>query len=183
VSSTTLSIPKEISIAEVAENGNFPDEGPVSLQDLAIDDPFVPLWPRILPHVLRMLDILFRIWRPEWQTRLLGDKIQRYALAMSDDDAFLCRKNGGKNGGVFGEGGTAGSVIPGTDRREMNLAPRWSVWFAELRNCLLQTMGLLAGQRALYSPEVSQLYTQIVAVIVDPENLRAMEHRHCAQYL
>ncbi|KAL3910654.1 MAG: hypothetical protein SGILL_007610 [Bacillariaceae sp.] len=179
----SLAVPKGMTVTEAAETMSFPDEGPVSLQDLAVDDPFVPLWPRILPQVLRMLNILFKMWHPEWQAHLLSDKYQRYALAMSDDDAFLCRKSGGKNGGVFGEGGTAGSIIPGTDRREMNLAPRWSVWFNELRNCLLQTLGLLAGQRALYSPEVSQFFPQIVAVVVDPENLRAMEHRHCAQYL
>jgi hypothetical protein len=133
--------------------------------------------------VLRMLDILFKMWQPEWQARLLRDRYQRYALAISDDDAFLCRKNGTKSGGVFGEGGTAGSIITGTDRRDMNLAPRWSVWFSELRNCLLQTLGLLAGQRALYSPEISLFFPQIMAVVVNRENLRAMEHRHFSQYL
>jgi hypothetical protein len=176
-------IPKEMSISEAADTLSFPDEGPIGIQDLAVNDPFIPLWPRILPQVLRMLDILFKMWQPEWQARLLRDRYQRYALAISDDDAFLCRKNGTKSGGVFGEGGTAGSIITGTDRRDMNLAPRWSVWFSELRNCLLQTLGLLAGQRALYSPEISPFFPQIMAVVVDRENLRAMEHRHFSQYL
>jgi Exportin-5 family len=176
-------IPKDMSVAEAAETLFFPDEGPVSLQDLAVNDPFVPLWPRILPQVLRMLDILFKMWHPKWQATCMKNSIQRYALAISDDDAFLCRKNGSSSGGVFGEGGTAGSIIPGTDRREMNLAPRWSGWFSEFRNTLLQTLGLFAGQRALYSPEISQFFPQIIAVVVDTENLRAMEHRHFAQYL
>jgi hypothetical protein len=150
---------------------------------LSMDDPFVPLWPRILPHMLRMLDIMFKIWQPQHQAVFLRDPIQRYALAISDDDAFMSRKTDGKNGGVFGEGGTAGSIIPGTDRREMNLAPRWSGWFNELRNSLFQMLGLLAGQRVLYAPEISEFYPQLVAVVTDPDNLRAMEHRHCTQYL
>lgn len=176
-------LPVGMSIADAAETLTFADEGPVSIRDLSMDDPFVPLWPRILPHLLRMLDIMFKLWRPEQQAMLLQDRIQRYALAMSDDEAFLSRKTDGKNGGVFGEGGTAGSIIPGTDRRDMNLAPRWSTWFNELRNTLFQMLGLLAGQRILYAPEIAQLYPQFVAVVADPENLRAMEHRHCSQYL
>ncbi|KAG7369890.1 Exportin 1-like protein [Nitzschia inconspicua] len=179
----TTTVPKELSVSEAAETLTFPDEGPVSLQDLAVNDPFVHLWARILPQVLRMLDVLFKMWRPEWQSALLRNAVQRYALAISDDDAFLCRKNGSNSGGVFGEGGTAGSVIPGTDRREVNLAPKWSGWFSEFRNTLLQMLGLLAAQRALYSPEISQFFPQIVAVVVDQQNLRAMEHRHFAQYL
>ena len=95
----------------------------------------------------------------------------------------MARKTGGKNGGVFGEGGTAGSIIPGTDRRDMNLAPRWSGWLNEMRNALFQMLGLLAGQRVLYAPEVNEFFPQLVSVVTDPENLRAMEHRHCTQYL
>jgi hypothetical protein len=179
----TANIPDGMSVVEAAETMHFPDEGPVSIRDLSVDDPFVPLWPKILPQLLRMVDIMFRICRPEWQSTLLRDRLQRYALAISDDDAFLSRKTDGKNGGVFGEGGTAGSVIPGTDRRDMNLAPRWAAWFNELRNCLLQMLGLLAGQRALYAPEIAEFFPQIVAVTCDPENLRAMEHRQFSQYL
>ncbi len=176
-------LPVGMSITDAAETLTFPDEGPVSIRDLSVDDPFVPLWPRILPHVLKMLDIMLKMWRPEQQAILLRDRIQRYALSISDDDAFMSRKTDIKNGGVFGEGGTAGSIIPGTDRRDMNLAPRWSTWFNELRNTLFQMLGLLAGQRILFAPEIAQLYPQFVAVVADPENLRSMEHRHCSQYL
>jgi len=178
-----MSIPKGMSVVEAAEALNFPDEGPVSINDLSMDDPFVPLWPKILPHMLRMLDIVLKIWRPQHQAAFLRDPIQRYALAISDDDAFMSRKTDGKNGGVFGEGGTAGSIIPGTDRRKMNLSPRWSGWFNELRNSLFQMLGLLASQRVLYAPEISEFYPQLVAVVTDSDNLRAMEHRHCTQYL
>ena len=178
-----INIPKGMSVVEAAETMHFPDEGPVSLQDLAMDDPFVPLWPRILPHMLRMLDIMLKLWQPRYQAEFLRDPIQRYALAISDDDAFMARKTDGKNGGVFGEGGTAGSIIPGTDRRDMNLAPRWSGWLNEMRNALFQMLGLLAGQRVLYAPEVAEFYPQLVAVVTDQDNLRAMEHRHCTQYL
>ena len=178
-----INIPKGMSVLEAAESLHFPDEGPVSLQDLSMDDPFVPLWPRILPHMLRMLDIMFKLWHPRRHAEFLSDPVQRFALAISDDDAFMARKNDGKNGGVFGEGGTAGSIIPGTDRRDMNLAPRWSGWLNEMRNALFQMLGLLAGQRVLYSPEVAEFFPQLVSVVTDPENLRAMEHRHCTQYL
>lgn len=176
-------LPQGMSITDAADSLTFPDEGPVSIRDLSVDDPFVPLWPRILPPMLRMLDIIFKMWRPEQQTILLRDRVQRFALAISDDDAFMSRKTDGKNGGVFGEGGTAGSIISGTDRRDMNLAPRWSIWFNELRNSLLQMLGLLAGQRVLYAQEIAEFFPQFVAVVADPENLRSMEHRHCSQYL
>lgn len=166
-----------------AENQNFPDEGPVSLRDLSVDDPFVPLWPRILPPLIKMTDVMMKIWHPENQAILLRNRVQRYALAISDDDAYLSRKTDGKSGGVFGEGGTAGSIISGTDRRDLNLAPRWSSWFSELRNTLFQMLGLMAGQRVLFAPEVASMIPQLVTVLVDPQNLRSMEHRHLNQFL
>jgi hypothetical protein len=162
---------------------SFADEGPVSLRDLSVNDPFVPLWPRILPNLLKLVDVLLRIWRPEHQAVLLQDRIQRYALAISDDDAYLTRRNDTKAGGVFGEGGTAGSVIPGTDRRDLNLAPRWSSWLNELRNTCFQMLGMCAGQRVLFAPEMSDSFPRFVAVIVEPRNLHAMEHRHITQYM
>lgn len=165
------------------DNQNFPDEGPVNLRDLSFDDPFVPLWPRILPSVIKLTDVMMKVWHPEHQAILLRDRIQRYALAISDDDAFLSRKTDGKSGGVFAEGGTAGSVIAGTDRRDLNLAPKWSSWLNELRNTLLQMLGLLAAQRVMFAPEVANMIPQLVAVVVDPQNLRAMEHRHFNQFL
>eukprot|EP00535_Pseudo-nitzschia_heimii_P013747 CAMPEP_0197199492 /NCGR_PEP_ID=MMETSP1423-20130617/33909_1 /TAXON_ID=476441 /ORGANISM="Pseudo-nitzschia heimii, Strain UNC1101" /LENGTH=1261 /DNA_ID=CAMNT_0042653349 /DNA_START=1042 /DNA_END=4828 /DNA_ORIENTATION=+ len=178
-----INIPKGMSVLEAAETLHFPDEGPISLRDLSIHDPFVPLWPRILPHVLRMLDIMLKLWQPRRQATFLRDPVQRYALAISDDDAYMARKTDCKNGGVFGEGGTAGSIIPGTDRRDMNLAPRWSGWLNEMRNALFQMLGLLAGQRVLYAPEIAEFYPQLVSIVTDRDNLRAMEHRHCTQYL
>jgi Exportin-5 family len=180
---SNVQIPTEMSVADAAQTLSFPDEGPVSIRDLSVDDPFVPLWPSILPSLLRIVSILFEIWRPRWQAVLLRDPIQRYVLSISDDDAYLCRKSDGKTGGVFGEGGTAGSIIPDTDRRDQNLAPRWSSWFNELRNSLLQLLGLMAGQRVLYSHETAEHFPQVVAVVADPENLQAMENRHMAQYL
>ena len=166
-----------------SSNNTFPDEGPVSLQDLALDDPFIPLWSQILPDLLKVTDAILRIWRPEQQAILLRNPVQRYALAISDDEAYLAKKQDNNDGGVFGEGGTAGSVIPGTDRRELNLAPRWSAWFNEFRNNCFQLLGLAAAQRVLFAPEMSDLYPRFVAVVIDPENLRSMEHRHFTQYL
>ena len=176
-------IPIQDQMLSVGASQNFPDEGPVSIRDLAVNDPFVPLWPRILPNLLKIVAIILRIWRPEHQTVLLRDRIQRYALAISDDDAYLSRRNDVKSGGVFGEGGTAGSVIPGTDRRDLNLAPRWSSWLNEIRNTCFQMLGMCAGQRVLFAPEMSDLFPQFVAVVTDLDSLRAMEHRHLTQYM
>ena len=61
-------------------NKTFPDEGPISIQDLSIGDPFIPLWVQILPELLKILDVLMRIWRPEHQAILLRDRIQRLSL-------------------------------------------------------------------------------------------------------
>jgi hypothetical protein len=162
---------------------NFPDEGPVSMRDLSLNDPFVALWPRILPTLLKTFDVILRIWSPEHQAMLLRDRIQRYVLSISDDEAYLSRKADGKAGGVFGEGGTAGSIIPGLDRRDLNLAPKWSSWFNELRNACFQMLGMLAAQRVLFAPEMAEMFPRFVTVVTDPENLRAMEHRHFTQYL
>jgi Exportin-5 family len=165
------------------ENYNYPDEGPISIRDLSFDDPFVPLWPRILPSVIQMTDVMMKIWHPEYQAMLLQNRVQRYVLAISDDEAYLTKKNDGKSGGVFGEGGTAGSIISGTDRRDLNLAPRWSSWFNELRNTLYQLLGLFATQRVMFAPEVASMIPQLVAMLINPENLRSMEHRHLNQLL
>ena len=102
---------------------HFPDEGPVSINDLAINDPFVPLWPKLLPTFLRVLDITLRVWHPDCQASLLRNNIQRYALAISDDEAYLATKQEKDVGGVFGKGGTAGSVVSGWDRRSVSFVP------------------------------------------------------------
>ena len=162
---------------------NFPDEGQVSINDLAINDPFVPLWPKLLPILLQVLDVTLRVWHPEFQAILLRNKIQCYALAISDDEAFLATKQDTSVGGVFGKGGTAGSIISGTDRRDTNLTPKWSGWFNEMRNTCFQLLGLLCAQRVLYAPEISPLFPQFVSVITNEQHLRSMEHRHFTQYL
>jgi exportin-5 len=177
-------IPLQNATASLEGPGlNFPDEGPVSLQDLVMNDPFVPLWPRILPSLLQILDVALRIWHPSFQAVLLQNPVQKYVLAISDDEAYLSKVHDTKSGGVFGEGGTAGSVVTGTDRRDQNLVPRWSGWFNELRNTCFQMLGLLCGQRALFAPELGGLYPQFVAVVANPDHIRAMENRQLAQYL
>lgn len=173
----------DVSVAELNAS-YFPDEGPVSLRDLAVNDPFVPLGPRILPVVTQILDVTMEIWHPERQATLLQDPIRRYLLAISDDEAYLSQKHdSSKNGGVFGEGGTAGSVVSGVDRRSLNLVPRWSGWFNELRNTCFQLLGLFAGDRVLYAPEMSGFFPKFVSVVGNPAHLLAMEHRHSTQFL
>lgn len=162
---------------------NFPDEGPVSLRDLATNDPFAPLWPRFLPSIIKLMDVIFSTWHPEHQAVLLQNRIQRYAYAISDDEAFLSKNHDKNSGGVFGEGGTAGSVVAGTDRRDDNLVPKWSGWFNELRHTCFQMLGLMAGERVLYAPELAQNYPQLVAVTVNPLHLKSLEHRHVTPFL
>jgi exportin-5 len=89
----------------------------------------------------------------------------------------------GKSGGVFGEDGTAGSVVAGTDRRDVNIVPKWSGWLNELRNTCYQMFGLLATGRAMFSPELASMYPRLVAVMVDPISLKSMEHRFITQFL
>jgi hypothetical protein len=79
-------------IIDTSAMQNFPDEGPVSISDLAMNDPFVPLWPKLLPTLLQVLDVVLRVWHPEFQATLLRNSIQRYALAISDDEAYLATK-------------------------------------------------------------------------------------------
>ena len=163
---------------------HFPDEGAVSINELSMNDPFVHLWPRIVPSLMQLLDSICNMWHPVNQAKYLKNSIQRYAYAISDDEAYLAKKQGSvSQGGVFGEGGTAGSVVSGWDRRQDNLAPKWSGWFNELRNTCLQLLGLLSGQRALFAPELAPIYPNLVNVLANPDHLKAMEHRHMTQYI
>ena len=172
----------DVSVAELSAS-HFPDEGPVSLRDLALNDPFASLGPRVIPIVTQILDVTLQVWHPDRQAVLLPNRIQRYALAISDDEAYLSQKHDSKDGGVFGEGGTAGSVVAGIDRRGRNLVPKWSGWFNELRNTCFQLLGLFAGERVVYAPEISGFFPKFVSVVTNPSNLRAMEHRQLNQFL
>lgn len=162
---------------------NFADEGPLRIQELAVNDPFVPIWPRILPTLLQILETVLSVWKPEHQAELLQNPFQRYLYAISDDEVYLAKAQDGRGGGVFGEGGTAGSVITGTDRRDVNLVPKWSGWFNELRITCFQMLGLLSAQRVMFAPEISSLFPRIVSTVVDPMLLKSMEHRHITHYL
>ena len=176
-------IPVVTSTLGSVPGNNFPDEGSVGINDLAVNDPFVPLWPRILPTLIRVLDVTLQLWQPQFQAVLLRNPVQRYVYAISDDEAYLAMKQDSSTGGVFGEGGTAGTVVAGWDRRDVNLAPRWSGWFNELRNTSFQLLGLLSGQRVLFAPEISGVFPELVSVVVNSSHLQAMEHRHFTQYL
>ncbi|KAL9188652.1 hypothetical protein ACHAXT_007030 [Thalassiosira profunda] len=178
-------LPVQALSPTVDENAsNFPDEGSVGINDLAINDPFVPLWPKLLPTLLQVLDVTLQVWHPECQASLLRNSIQRYAIAVSDEELYLAAKKESSGvGGVFGKGGTAGSIVSGVDRRQMNLAPRWAGWFNELRNNCFQLLGLLCAQRVMFAPEIAPLFPRLVSIITNPEHLRSMENRHFTQYL
>ncbi|GAX13879.1 hypothetical protein FisN_5Lh226 [Fistulifera solaris] len=161
----------------------FRDEGPMSINDLAVDDPFVPLWPRFLPVLLQIYEVILAVWRPEQQSVFLRNPYQRYLFAISEDEAFLSKNHDAQSGGVFGEGGTAGSVVTGASRRDLNLVPKWSGWFNELRNTCFQLLGLLCTQKVLFAPEISHLYPRLVTLLTEPSSLRSMEHRHFNQFM
>lgn len=165
------------------ETHSFPDEGPLSLRDLAVNDPFAPLWPRFLTSMMKLLNVILCTWHPEHQATLLSNRIQLYALAISDDEAFLSKNHDKNSGGVFGEGGTAGSVVTGVDRRDVNLVPKWSGWFNEIRHTLFQLLGLLTAERVLYAPELSDMFPHFVGVVVNPMNLRSLEHRQMNHFM
>lgn len=161
-----------------------PDEAALSIAQLCLSDPFVPLWQRILPILLKTYCATLGAWKFTFQVQLLQNSTQRYLLAISDDEAYMAKdQNSTNSGGVFGEDGTAGSVIAGLDRRKKNLLPRWAGWMNELRSTCFQLFGLLMVQRVLYSPEHSLAYPEIVRVLADPVLLRSMEHRHMNQFL
>jgi len=162
---------------------HFPDEGPVAIDILANDDPFVSLWPKFFPVFLRTLDVLFRMWHPQYQAKYLSNDLQRFIYSISDDEVYLSRKQDNTDGGVFGEGGTAGSVVSGWSRKDKNLLPRWSGWLNELRNACFQLLGLLAAQRVLFAPDMSSSFPEIVRTLADPAHLRAMGHRQITQYI
>lgn len=172
--------------AEMPQNQqNFPDEGPVSIAILSINDPFVHLWPRILPPLLKTIDAVLGLWHPEYQAKYLCNSVQRFVYAISDDEAYLAKNQNMQvpGGGVFGEDGTAGSVVSGWSRRSCNLAPRWSGWLNEIRNTTFQMIGLLAASRTLFSPDLAHLYPQFVSTVANPIHLKYMEHRHMTQYM
>lgn len=162
---------------------NFPDEGPLSIQVLSNTDPFVPLWPRILPTILKIFESTMAAWRPEVQAVLLRHQHQKYLYAISEDEAFMSKTHDKSAGGVFGEGGTAGSIVAGISRRDVNLLPKWSGWFNELRNTCFQIIGVFVTGRAMFAPEISDQFPRFVSVVANPELLRSMEHRHLTQYL
>jgi len=179
-----LPISDECLLAEIPTGYcNFPDEGPVALNDLLSNDPFVTLWPHIFPRLIQGANALLGIWKRECQSVLLRDPLQRFALAVTDDELYLAKKQDLGDGGVFGRGGTAGSVVAGWDRRSNNIAPKWSFWLNELRTIIFHFLGLATSSRILYSPEIAIFYPQLVHIIGDRSNLLSMEHRHVTHYM
>jgi hypothetical protein len=76
----------------------------------------------------------------------------------------------------------SGVVVLGTNKRKINLVPRWGGWMNELHNCPLQLLGLLASQRVLFAPEMQPFVPNLVSTFSDA-NLKLMEHRHFVQLL
>ncbi|GMH73757.1 hypothetical protein TrST_g13794 [Triparma strigata] len=159
-----------------------PTEGPIALSELAQFDAFVHLWPRILPALINTLSVAYQMWAPEIRCKLLSHKLQRYALALSDEEAIVATKKFTAGTNPMDQVEMSGYVCAGTNKRKINLVPRWSGWMNELRNCPLQMLGLLASQRALYSPELQPIFPSIVNLF-SAKNLKAIEHRQLIQLL
>ena len=115
--------------------------------------------------------------------KYLSNDLQRFIYSISDDEVYLSRKQDNTDGGVFEEGGTAGSVVSDWSRKDKNLLPRWSGWLKELRNACFQLIGLLAAQRVLFAPNMSSSFPEIARTLADPAHLRAMGHRQITQYM
>mmetsp|Transcript_14279 Transcript_14279/g.29330 ORF Transcript_14279/g.29330 Transcript_14279/m.29330 type:complete len:1346 (-) Transcript_14279:24-4061(-) len=154
---------------------NLPEEA-IPLSTLSTSDPFVPIWPSILSPILSILNSTIQIWTPSIRATLLNNELQRYALALSDEEAVVATQK------TMEEVQTSGLVIKNTNKRKINLVPRWGGWLNELHNCPLQLLGLLASQRALYCPEIQHLYPNVISTFSD-SNLKSMEHRHFIQLL
>eukprot|EP00587_Corethron_hystrix_P001604 CAMPEP_0113303620 /NCGR_PEP_ID=MMETSP0010_2-20120614/3961_1 /TAXON_ID=216773 ORGANISM="Corethron hystrix, Strain 308" /NCGR_SAMPLE_ID=MMETSP0010_2 /ASSEMBLY_ACC=CAM_ASM_000155 /LENGTH=1151 /DNA_ID=CAMNT_0000157649 /DNA_START=890 /DNA_END=4346 /DNA_ORIENTATION=- /assembly_acc=CAM_ASM_000155 len=180
-----LSVGKRCSAA--AKKRGFPmqNSSPLSQSTVSLDSAFI-LPPdedmaEALPPLLKMSDTVSKLWKPEYQIRHFLDPCQRFIYAISDDDAYTATKRDIAGGGVFSESGTAGSVVRGINRKQMNLLPRWAGWLNELRNASFQLLGLMSEQRVLYSPEFSLYYPSLVQALLSQENLKSMEHRHVTQ--
>lgn len=141
-----------------------------SIQDIALTDPFVPCWLEFFPTVLKVYKAIVSIWTTNCQAILLRHPVQRFVLAVSDEE-------------VIGREQLSGSVVAGTNRKEMNLVPKWSGWCNELRNTSFQMIGLLASSKALFAKEMVAYYSDLISVVTDAESLLAMEHRHIIQLM
>ncbi|GMH80393.1 hypothetical protein TL16_g08529 [Triparma laevis f. inornata] len=159
-----------------------PTEGPISLTELAQFDAFVHLWPQILPALINTLSVAYQMWAPEIRCKLLSHKLQRYALALSDEEAIVATKKFTAGTNPMEQVEQTGYVCAGTNKRKINLVPRWAGWMNELRNCPLQMLGLLASQRALFCPELQPILPSIINIF-SSQNLKALEHRHLIQLL
>lgn len=159
-----------------------PTEASISLADLGSYDAFAPNWPTVIPAVLKALGVTMQAWSPAVRSKLLSNPVQRFVLALSDEEAIVATKKFVAGGNPMQEVEDQGYVIKGSNKRRADLMPRWSGWLNETRNCPLQVLGMASMHRALYSPELQQFYPSIVHIFSD-QNLKSMEHRHMVQLL
>jgi hypothetical protein len=90
---------------------NLPEEA-LSLTVLSTTDPFVKIWPSILPPILSMLNSTIQVWSPSIRATLLNHELQRYALALSDEEAVVATQKS------MEEVTTSGLVIRNTNKRK-----------------------------------------------------------------
>jgi len=169
---TIMSVAKRCEESSKARSGENLSDQPVNLSTLAMIDPFVPLWPQILPSLIQVIRTTFSVWHPNLRSVLLSDVCMRYALAISDEEVMQAQTgaNDMKNEG--------GLVLKGVSRKsDNNLIAKWPGWFNELRNAPFQMLGLCATMRALYSPDLFDSYKSMVEILVDDFTMKSMEHR------
>jgi hypothetical protein len=154
---------------------NLPEQA-IPISQLSTYDPFVHIWPVILPPILAILNSTIQVWSPSIRATLLNHDLQRYALAITDEEAVVATQK------TMDDVQTSGVIVKGTNKRKINLVPRWGGWMNELHNCPFQLLGLFASQRALFAPEMQTLIPNLVSTFSD-SNLKLMEHRHFIQLL
>ena len=69
-----------------------PTETSISLSDLGSYDAFASNWPTVLPAVLKALGVTMQAWSPAVRSTLLSHPVQRYVLALSDEEAIVATK-------------------------------------------------------------------------------------------
>ena len=151
-------------------------EDSISLKDLAANNSFAYHWPKVLPPILKCLDLLCKAWSPQVRGPLLLNDLQRYAFAITDEEAVFSIRPTGDSSNPMEAVERDGLVITGTSRRQENLAARWSYWLCELQQSCLGLLGLSLSQRAFFSPELRAVLPA-VSTTFSEQNLKHLEHR------
>jgi hypothetical protein len=135
---------------------------PLSLEELAQINPFVPVWARILPNLLALLRVLHGMWAPDVRRGLLAHPDLRHLLSLNDDEVLARVKAGGTRP-------PQQNVAPGG-----NQCRKWPTWLNQVRQSAYQLLEKACHHKVIYyHPETLLAMRETV---LGP--LVWMEHRH-----